>query len=256
MVTILFVLGIIGWGFFAIDRLTDNDRGVKSTKVQGRALGQEAGWKKTARDWLTRKLSSDGGGKDNEAQSVSRNIPLEPEPKGLKRQDFVEEPIDAPVAEEAAAAAAAAKPETGETTPVTFLFYKLNTKGNPVLSRVRRDLAEDKSDLKSMISQLIKGPTIGEQDKDYIDSFIRKPRILGAGVESGCGFVNFDSSFGAGVSYQTLRFQIQQIFRNMEAWKGVHCLELRVRGKHSSHLGSDGLYLPKRIDAAWLKENL
>lgn len=253
MVTILFVLGIIGWGFFAIDRLTDTDRGVKSAKVQGRALGQEAGWKKTVRDWLTKKLSSEGAGKDTETQSVSRNIPLEPEPKGLKRQDLVEEPVDLPAAAETGIAE---KPESGETTPVTFLFYKLNTKGNPVLSRVRRDLAEDKSDLKSMVAQLIKGPTIGEQDKDYIDSFIRKPRILGAGVEDSCGFVNFDSSFGAGVSYQTLRFQIQQIFRNMEAWKGVHCLELRVRGRHSSHLGSDGLYLPKRIDAAWLKENL
>ena len=124
-----------------------------------------------------------------------------------------------------------------------------------MLSQVKREVA-DGADLKTMVTQLIKGPTMREQDKDYIDSFIRKPRILGAGVEGRCGYVNFDASFGAGVSYQTLRFQIQQLFRNMEAWRGVHCLELRVRGQYSPHLGSDGLYFPKRIDAAWLQENL
>ncbi len=252
LVTILFVLGIIGWGFFAIDRLTESEQGPKANKIQGRALGQEAGWKKTVRDWLTKKLSSEGV-KGGEGQSVSRNIPLEPEPKGLKRQELQEEE-PALVAEKEEPLAASAAPEE-ESNPAVFLFYKLNAKGNPVLSQVKRDLGE-KTDLKTMVSQLIKGPTMREQDKDYIDSFIRKPRILGAGVEGRCAFVNFDSTFGAGVSYQTLRFQIQQLYRNMEAWKGVHCLELKVRGQYSPHLGSDGLYFPKRIDSAWLKENL
>lgn len=247
LVTILFVLGIIGWGFFAIDRLTESEHSTKSNKVQGRALGHEAGWKKSVRDWLTKKLSSEGGGKEVEGQAVSRNIPIEPEPKGLKRQDLQEEPQR----EDEAAAPVVAE----EGNPTVFLLYKLNAKGNPVLSQVKREVA-DGADLKTMVTQLIKGPTMREQDKDYIDSFIRKPRILGAGVEGRCGYVNFDSSFGAGVSYQTLRFQIQQLFRNMESWRGVHCLELRVRGQYSPHLGSDGLYFPKRIDAAWLQENL
>lgn len=252
LVTILFVLGIIGWGFFAIDRLTESDKGPKSNKIQGRALGQEAGWKKTVRDWLTKKLSTEGAEREAEGQSVSRNIPMEAEPKGLKRQELQEEePLLTAEKDVETGVATAAE----ESTPAVFLFYKLNTKGNPVLSQVKRENLEN-GDLKTLVTQLIKGPTLREQDKDYIDSFIRKPRILGAGIEGRCAWVNFDTSFGAGVSYQTLRFQIQQLFRNLEAWKGVHCMELRVRGQYNPHLGSDGLYFPKRIDAAWLKENL
>lgn len=249
LVTILFVLGIIGWGFFAIDRLTEASEGPKPGKIQGRALGQEAGWKKTARDWLTKKLSSDTPETARAGEhSVSRNIPLEAEPKGLRREDIQEDTGEMEAVPEKVAAA--------EGNPTEFLFYKLNSRGQPVLSRVSRETATGKGDLKSMVSKLIKGPTLGEQDKDYIDSFIRKPKILGAGVEGRCAFVNFDKSFGAGASYQTLRFQVQQVFRNMELWTGAKCLELRVGGQHSTHLGGDGLYLPKRIDAAWLKENL
>ena len=88
LVTILFVLGIIGWGFFAIDRLTESEHSTKSNKVQGRALGHEAGWKKSVRDWLTKKLSSEGGGKEVEGQAVSRNIPIEPEPRDLSGKIF------------------------------------------------------------------------------------------------------------------------------------------------------------------------
>lgn len=251
LVTILFVLGIIGWGFFAIDRLTETEGSPRGVRSQGRALGQEAGWKKTARDWLNKKLSSSTDKRPAPDGSVSRNIPQEdlvpvmPEPKGLKmdRED------EAPGSEK--------RIEIGDsvTDSTVFLFYRLNSKGQPVLARLQRPPGED-LDLKSRVGELIKGPSIAEQDKDFIDSFVRKPRILGARMDGTCAVINFDQNFGAGVSYQTLRFQVQQIFRNIALWENATCLELKVGGKYSPHLGSDGLFFPKRIDAAWLKQNL
>lgn len=256
LVTILFILGVIGWGFFAVDRLTESEQKRKSSRIQGHASGHEASWKKSAYDWLTKNLNSDRSERGSKNENVARNIPssevpIKAEPEGLHREvDLEKLEIMNPESEVNTAQVPA------EKTQRAFLFYRLNSKGQPILSSVKRSIKEDKTDLKTMVSQLIKGPSGREMDGDYIDSFIRKPRILGAGIQGKCAFVDFDVNFGAGVSYQTLRFQIQQIFRNIELWKGVHCLELKVRGRYSPHLGSDGLYFPRRIDSQWLSQNL
>ncbi len=251
LVTILFVLGVIGWGFFAIDRLTDTEGGRKNPKVQGRASGQEAGWKKTARDWLTKKLSTDAGEKaDAESASVSRNvpqgeIPLLPEPGGLRRAELIPESEETLTPQR----------EGEESGTADFLFYRLNDKGKPILAKTRRKLTAGRSDPRSMLGVLIKGPTAAETDRDYIDSFVRKPRVLSVSRSAQCTVVDFDGNFGAGASYQVLRFQIEQIYRNMQQWTGSKCLELRVRGQYRPHLGSDGIFFPKRIDERWLREN-
>lgn len=255
LVTVLFVLGVIGWGFFAIDRLTDSDHAQKNPKVQGRASGQEAGWKKSVRDWLTKKLSSDNqGSRGDEPTSVSRNIPREevpmlPEPGGLKRA-AAEEAQNAETAREDAGS------EEVAADQADFYLYRLNSKGQPVLTKIRRKIAEGKSDARSMLGLMIKGPTVAETERDFIDSFVRKPRVLSVSTDGNCAVVDFDSNFGAGVSYQTLRFQIEQIYRNLKAWQGKKCLELRVRGQYTPHLGSDGIFIPRRIDEHWLRENL
>lgn len=255
LVTILFVLGVIGWGFFAIDRLTDSDSNPKSPRIQGRASGQEAGWKKTARDWLSRSLKSNESPPSGRAESISRNvganeIPLVPDPKGLKLDggeqrggELLTERDPMPDAE-----------DVGRELPV--YLYRLNSRGQPVLSQVRRRLANADADLAHRLALVIRGPLAAEVDKDFIDSFIRKPRILGASLHDGCAVVDFDTSFGAGVSHQTLKFQIRQIFRNVQAWTRAPCLELTVRGKYQPHLGTDGIYFPRRLDAKWLADNL
>ncbi len=253
LVTILFVLGVIGWGFFAIDRLTDSDTGAKTPRIQGRASGQESAWKKGMRDWLARSLGSKEASASGRAESISRNIgtneiPLLPEPKGLKidsaePRELLTESNPIQEAE-----------DQGLTLPV--YLYRLNSKGQPVLSQVRRRLAKADADLVHRLALVIRGPTAAETDRDYIDSFIRKPRILGASMHDGCAVIDFDSGFGAGVSHQTLKFQIRQLFRNVEAWTKAKCLELTVRGKYQPHLGTDGIYFPKRLDAEWMAENL
>ncbi len=253
LVTILFVLGVIGWGFFAIDRLTEPATTRKSTKIQGRTGGSESGWKKTARDWLTQKIGTSGteARVGDKKSSISRNVasdevPMVSEPGGLKAE--LSEDTGATLVESREEPAAAEM--TGK-----FYFYRLNANGQPVLREVTRRVS-GRGDLKARLNDLIKGPSSAEQEKDYIDSFIRKPRILAASVQGKCGVINFDANFGSGVSYPTLRFQIQQLYRNLALWKGVECLEIKVQGKYSPHLGTDGLYFPRRIDAAWLKQNL
>lgn len=247
LVTILFVLGVIGWGFFAIDRLTDSDKGQRAPKIQGRASGQEAGWKKSMRDWFTRSFGAQEQNRVS-TESVSRNvgeIPLLPEPEGLKPDNEHELLTGRGIGPKVE--------QSGQEVPV--YFYRLNSRGQPVLSEVRRQWSAGKSDLLERLRLVIRGPSSAEVEKDYIDSFIRKPRILSASLRDGCALVDFDSNFGAGVSHQTLKFQIRQLFRNIQAWTGDSCLELTIRGKYQSHLGSDGMYFPRRIDARWVTEN-
>lgn len=251
LVTILFVLGVIGWGFFAIDRLTEPASPQKVSKVQGRATGQESGWRKTARDWLSQKIGTSGSAvKPAEKSRVSRNVaadevPMVAEPGNLKAE----------LSEEAGETLTERRDETiAAESAAKFYFYRLNQKGQPVLARLSRPSAA--GDLKGRLNELIRGPSGAEQDKDFIDSFIRKPRVLSASVQGKCTVVDFDVNFGSGVSYQTLRLQIQQLYRNTQMWQGTECLEIKLRGKYSPHLGTDGLYFPRRIDAAWLRQNL
>ncbi|AFM13622.1 hypothetical protein Turpa_2983 [Turneriella parva DSM 21527] len=252
LVTILFVLGVIGWGFFAIDRLTEPATPQKVSKVQGRATGQESGWRKTAREWLTQKIGTSAPQpKTSEKARVSRNVaadevPMVAEPGNLKAE-LAEEAGDTLIESRA-------DPERLEAMG-KFYFYKLNSKGQPVLAMLERPTAAA-GNLKGRLNELIRGPSGAEQDKDFIDSFIRKPRVLGASVKGRCTAVDFDTNFGSGVSYQTLRLQIQQLYKNTSAWQGTECLEITLRGKYSPHLGTDGLFFPRRIDAAWLKQNL
>ena len=124
-----------------------------------------------------------------------------------------------------------------------------------MLAKVKRSIGEGKSDARQMLGVLIKGPTPAETERDFIDSFVRKPRVLSVARAGSCAVVDFDANFGAGVSYQTLRFQIEQIYRNLKQWTGSKCLELKVRGQYTPHLGSDGIFFPKRIDEHWLREN-
>lgn len=247
------MLGIIGWGFFAIDRLTDSNSTVKSPRIQGRASGQEAGWKKSVREWLARSLNGTEPAGNAGAERISRNvgadeIPLVPDPKGLK--------IDNPEQRELLTEREATTELEALGREVPLYLYRLNSRGKPVLSQVRRRLEKGNDNLVHLLGLVIRGPTAGEIDKDYIDSFVRKPRILGASVQDGCAVVDFDSNFGAGVSHQTLKFQIRQIFRNLQAWTKTPCLQLTVRGQYHPHLGTDGIYVPRRIDAQWLRDNL
>jgi len=253
LITILFILGIIGWGFFAIDRLTEPEQTSSNPKIQTRTQAHESEWKKKLRSWLSTKFSTDKN--STQSQRISLNIPMEREPQNLKRENNGVEDSLTEIKEIPIEKAQIDAPETLETN-FSILFYKLDKRGQPTLSTVRRQVQGDALDYRARLSLLIKGPTLNEQDKDYIDSFIRKPRVLGAGVTGTCAYVNFDTSFGSGVSYQTMRFQVQQIFKNMTLWSKKACLELRVQGKYTPHLGSDGIFFPKKIDAAWLKENL
>jgi len=240
LVTILFVLGIIGWGFFAIDRLTESDQAAPRGSIKGRATGQDAGWRRDVRNWLTRRISSTPDSKRPvQGESLSNvpqvdrgalatdEVPVLSEPSGLKAE--------------------------GSNS---IYLYKLNSKGQPVLAKVERQSLAQSESLREYIESVIRGPTESEVEKDFIDSFIRKPKILSAKLADTCVLINFDNKFGAGVSHQVLRYQIKQIFRNIRQIQQVDCLKILVSGKHQAHLGADGLAIPERIDSAWLNQNL
>jgi spore germination protein GerM len=258
LVTILFALGIIGWGFFAIDRLTEDGADPKSSRIKGHVAGRTSGWKRDVRDWLNSKLGSDSSPEATlRKQTVHRNlpeselggIPVLPEPEGLEAESLLGAAEQIPTDGQHDA-----DDKSGEKT--AMLFYRLNKKGQPVLTRVKRKLAAANSGLDQMLESLIKGPTPPEIDRDFIDSFIRKPRVRSVAISGRCAVVDFDKNFGAGVSYQTMRFQVQQIFQNLHLWKRISCLEIKINGRHNPHMGSDGLYFPKRIDAVWLSKNV
>ncbi|MCX7633880.1 MAG: hypothetical protein N2Z22_11170 [Turneriella sp.] len=241
MITFLFVIGVIGWGFFAIDRLTEPGANYARSRMQGRAAGQEASWKKTIREWLSQSLDTENTKKPATTERVTRNtgtIPLLPELQGLRPE--LEESL--PIMEDPLL-------KSGEDQ---LLLYKLNSRGQPTLAKVRRDLAG--KDLAARLNLVIRGPTQKELDTDYIDSFIRKPRVLRVEQKAGCMVVDMDENFGAGVSHQTLRFQIRQIFSNLQLWANCECLRLTVHGRYRRHLGSDGLYIPPAIDHRWLQD--
>jgi spore germination protein GerM len=95
---------------------------------------------------------------------------------------------------------------------------------------------------------LIRGPTSTEEGRDFIDSFPSKPKLLGVKKHNEVITLNFDSSFGRGVSFQTLRYQLRQLYEQAKHTQGAKGISIHIHGKHQKTLSGDGITIPKIIN--------
>lgn len=264
IIPLIFTIGIIGWGFFAIARMTESSteviprRGVKAERT-------EAGTLATFKLWLLEKITRN----DQPPTEVKMKTLAPAQTARLARPDdlpVVDDPLAGIPLAAQVPATESREPAVKDELPISeslparptalssakVYLYALDKHGTPRLKSVKREISGGDARLLALQAS-IKGPTAAEEMRDFIDSFPAKPKIISLQEKSDTLVINFSDNFGTGVSHSTLKFQIQQLLHTAMQFEGVQAISIRINGKASRHLGGDGIAVPDRIDVASLK---
>lgn len=229
LVPILFTIGVIGWGFFAIDRILAPPVDLSEKKnVKSQKYDAPNGFKA----WLLKIIES----KSDSKITATRNIPREViSPSRL--EVLPEDPI----------ADFGLKAERQKIQQVKIFLYALDKNGDLTLKTLNREVPFEDV-VGSALQEVINGPTSNEERKNIIDSFPAKPMILGIQKNQKTLVLNLDDQFGVGISFQSLKLQLKQLWKTASQF-GIEALKIRINGQDVKHLGGDGAPLPSVITA-------
>ncbi len=243
----LFTIGVIGWGFFAIDRLTSSqlDDAVDIKKNFHNVPGTLARTNESSnsffqemKDWVLMKL----------IQVRSEN---------LKRDDL-------PVLPEASLNFEEVKDTKLKTKSnklgrpnlirAKLYFYKSYASGMRLYPVERQIFPRDSENIETTVfRELLAGPNGNERMNNFLDSFPQKTKILSVKRNANVIIIDFKDSFSSDLSHQMVKSQLRQLLKTAKEFKGVSKIKLMANNKPLQKLGSDGLILPKLIDEnSWL----
>ncbi len=222
IIPVLFTLGVIGWGFFAIDRLTVS--GNKETEpVQYRNIEK----------------------KNNTGNSSSVSKFFKSVFSGVYEDDILNHP--APTAQKTEKIPSPPNAESHEEESgdknVKIYMYRLDKTDQPALTW-KNVTVEDKNMVSTAFHLLLKPPAEGE---DFIDSFPNRPELDKVVMKDGVIHLYFDSSFIHGNSLEMIRFQVRQLLATARQFEGVSGIKIFISGTNISRMGVDGLHLPETI---------
>ncbi|MDH4200241.1 MAG: GerMN domain-containing protein [Spirochaetia bacterium] len=233
LVPLLFTLGVIGWGFFAIDRLTSSGapdyryNPVESSDISPESYKERTRWKMKIENYLksfsiSGKSASEKNAKDIQDEQWTPVTPEEVSPQPEQIADV--EKIDLP-------------------REYKLFFYE--EKGRKLeLRSVSRKNSGDVS-LQQIFMQLISGPSF-IHNKNFIDSFPVKPTVLKAFVREKTMIIDMDDNFGHGVSFETAQLQIDQIVQTSIQFH-VNSVQFLINGEKVDSIQADGLSIPALI---------
>jgi len=227
LIPVLFTLGVIGWGFFAIDRITRPESGDESVRDTSRERRELPEWRRKFSDYL-------------DSLTDTR--------KKLVEVDSLDAAGDElPVVEEKFLNFQSEKSVRDAT--VTIKMFSLDNQGDPVLVPVQRRLKlEDENSVFPVFSAILEGPDSSEQASGFIDAFTDKPRLISARQSGEILTLDFSREFGSRTSRHIFIYQLQQLLANGKMFPGVQRIKILIEGKSVSHLGGDGFHLPEIID--------
>jgi len=243
LVPVLFTIGVIGWGFFAIDRLTTPSYRVRSetptmqrSSNYSKPTDKSQSWKETFRKTL--------GFFHKETQpapkqNTTAQIPILPE----ENYTPVQNDPPATVAHQEVTNQRLTPPEL-PTEGRSLYFYKEDHNG---FTLEKITLNHDLS-LKELFSAVIRGPS--SANTTLIDSFPVKPTVNHVAISGDTVEIDLDDNFGFGVSYQTLNLQIAQFLAVARQLPGVINITIKINGQTGIAVGSDGVVLPDRINSS------
>ncbi|MDH5721023.1 MAG: GerMN domain-containing protein [Spirochaetia bacterium] len=258
IVPILFTFGVIGWGFFAIDRLTapfsknENNKVTeqhnKTQSFRSYAENKQSNHViESLRTWISEaiesKVEKNKKNKKNEIPIVSDKI-LE--------KNILEENTDD---------MAVIKPKTfpktfsktfkeEQKTPSVKLYYYENKDDFLQFYSFNKKLDGDErlNIFEKTFLALISGPEEREKSTGHIDSFVQKPVLNHAYKKENVLILDFDENFTVGLSFEMIRFQISQFLKTALQFQGIDSIQIKINGKERKHLEGDGLALPTLIN--------
>jgi len=218
---LIFTLGVLGWGFFAIDRLIDKNQ---QENFHNLNINQKIK-KKTNQEWSIRKKIADwlinNQGSSHKKKKIAKIVKIQQEDKKIV---------------------------TDYNNKAHLYFYLIDANENLHLKKYKIKLTEKLNSeeiLSIIIKKIISGHSI--KNNNIIDSFPIKPRLLSASIKNNVAELNFNDDFGKGVSFQTLKYQIKQILKTASGIQDINSIRILINNKRVNHIGGDGLILPSLI---------
>lgn len=232
IIPVLFTLGIIGWGFFAIDRLTSPSLNNKDSVI----IKDIPENKRTHH-------SRDNNYVKNFFQSVFSDV-MEDDmiSSSSKEIDKIEKREDNTTSTKEEVESSKEVLDEREET-IKIYFYKLDKNGNPQLVWLKKNVSSENILLETF--QI----NISPPDSRYslVDSFPNRPQLLNA-VKKGKNIgLYFNQNFIKGSSIEMIRYQLKQLLQTARQFKGIHGIQIFVNGKNLSSIGVDGLSIPEVI---------
>lgn len=152
-----------------------------------------------------------------------------------------------PRAEENSVESAKPPPVTAEVTgqdKARLFFIKFIDEKKIVTKSVLRGVSASKSPMTVALNALLEGPKAGELSSDVFTLIPKDSRLLGARVESGIAFLNFNEEF----RFNTLgidgyQAQVEQIVYTATEFATVDKVQILVEGQRVDYLGGEGFWV-------------
>lgn len=240
LIPVLFTLGIIGWGFFAIDRLTrpmaeNNELYTHSSDLPHKAA--ENAKAKPEPSWKNRVLGLiqeiESTRKTEKAATQAETLEIAGADP-LAASNF--QPVEMPEAEKAPA------------TTVRLYFYQFEDEKDPVLKPVNRQVGSSQDKLQQTFELLIKGPDLKEKTQNLLDTFPLKPALKNVQQQKNLLVLDFDDRFGMAATHEMIRYQLAQLLQTAVQFRGIESIRITINGKMVRQLGGDGMQIPETIN--------
>lgn len=255
MVPIVFTLGVIGWGFFVIDRITRPPQQNKPSiekKIYNVPHQNTKSWKDSLLSIVDR-FDNKKKAKENQKQ-IPLSIIDENNSSFIKKYAPIkdkhrENPIQKqfPVFENKLPVENdPLELQTQKDKKTAQVYFFQFGKGElPHLLAVERSFSHHDI-IANVFRAVIQGPSKEEKDM-FVDSFPIKPMLHAATKTNNVLVLDFNEDFGRSVSLPMFLLQLKQLLKTAQQFDS-HNIRITINGEQKSYIGGDGLFLPHIIN--------
>ena len=258
IIPVIFTIGVIGWGFFAIDRLTEpyisknnmNSEEPVSKNINASGYKQPVLFKALENAFTSLKTNEQKTMPESKI-TEQEHLPVIPETKlnlSLLDQKYSnEEPFIDKTEPETTNFKTENQQSAKNKQTYKLYFYQELPSGELKLTEIIKT-ANEKVSLTEIYADLIKGPENKPENKNFADTFIIKPALINVSRYDKTIILNFNDSFGQGVSFEMLQMQISQLLQTAKQFPSVESIKILINNKNVVSLGGDGLNVPEIIN--------
>lgn len=228
LVPIIFTIGVIGWGFFVIDRLTyplkqsnqaEFFNEANEAKVSNKKKDiKNSTWKNQLGKWLE--------AISGEANNISESLPIKTDP--------IEE----------------TKATLNSTEIKLYYYFSPNENASPIIKVVKRSIAAETQIelIENTLREFLKGPTSQEIKRGFYKlSFDERIAIKSLSLNRKTLVINFNDYLKSDSGFQIVKYQLKQLVKTCTQFNFIDSISLKINNSPIESLSSDGLTVPPLI---------
>ena len=136
------------------------------------------------------------------------------------------------------------QPADNPDATARLFFIRVSDEGKIGTKSVLRPVPSTGSPLTQSIQALLDGPRPGELSNDVLSLIPEGSRLLGARVEGGIAFLNFNEEFRFNaLGIEGYRAQVEQIVYTATEFSTVGKVQILIEGQRVDYLGGEGFWV-------------